>query len=672
MTVYSKGAARFDLCDVLGESGLLAEGLVGFRVRAEQLQMAEWVARAIAERRGLVVEAGTGVGKTYAYLVPALLAGKKVIISTGTRSLQDQLYYRDLPTITGILGRPVRVALLKGRANYLCDHRLALAMELAGSRGFGRELSMSLRKVKLWSMQTRSGDISELGVLAEGDPIWPWVTSTRDNCLGAECSLFDRCHVMAARREALAADVVVVNHHLLMADMLLKERGFGDLLPGADAVIVDEAHQLPDVATQAFGSTLSSRQLRDWARDVSQGFTSAKVSGMTSQHRSLLEELETQTQLGNQALMGLTGTLEAARWPDLMLDVLAEVQRILRAFLVSIAHLQDQNELRHWRERAEELVARCQLFNAVSGAAAQAASVHWASVNKAGFVLHHAPVEVAELLAEAIRQHGGAWVFTSATLAVGRDLNHFARQVGLPEIETQWLGSPFNYRQQALMYLPERLDMPSSPNHTRQVLEVSLPILDASAGRAFLLFTSYRALREAAELLRKRWGANPLYPLLVQGEAPRDELLRRFRELGNAVLLGTGSFWEGVDVKGHALCVVIIDKLPFAVPDDPLLKARIASIEQRGGNAFMEQQVPQAVVALKQGVGRLIRDPDDFGVVVLCDQRLTTRSYGRVFLNSLPPIPCTSNLQEVCAFLRSRVPVNNVAADESDSVGVAF
>ncbi len=670
MALDSTANSRFDLRDLLGESGLLAEQLPGFTARDEQIQMAGWVARAIAEKRGLVVEAGTGVGKTFAYLVPALLAGKRVIISTGTRSLQDQLFYRDLPTITSILGRPRRVALLKGRANYLCEYRLSLVMGQAEARGLGRELSMSLRKVKLWSMQTRKGDVSELAALHEGDPIWPWVTSTRDNCLGAECSAFDRCHVMAARREALAADIVVVNHHLLMADLLLKERGFGDLLPGTDAVIVDEAHQLPEVATQAFGSTLSARQLRDLARDVSQGFASAKINGLGNLHVELMQELEAQTQLGTQALSGLPETLDANRWPDLLFDVLNEVQRLLRAFGSVTECQQDQNELRNLHERAEELAARCGLFIEALGSDEQVtAAVHWSSFNKAGFVLHHAPVEVAPLLSAAIKKQGGAWIFTSATLAVGHDLQHYSRRIGMPEIEAQLLGSPFDYHRQALLFIPDKLDMPSSPNHTRQVLEVSLPIIAVSGGRAFLLFTSYRALREAAERLRVVWGVSPPYPLLVQGEAPRDELLKRFRELGNAVLLGTGSFWEGVDVKGNALCVVVIDKLPFAVPDDPLLKARLANIERRGGNAFMEEQVPQAVVALKQGVGRLIRDRKDFGVIVLCDRRLTTRSYGAVFLNSLPAMPRTTDPVKVSAFLRGHLHDDRLFA-ESSSGGV--
>ncbi|MGE0113690.1 MAG: ATP-dependent DNA helicase [Steroidobacteraceae bacterium] len=651
--------SRCDLHDLLGADGRLAKSLPGFTERNEQLAMAGRVAAAIRNRKPLIVEAGTGVGKTFAYLVPALLAGKRILISTGTRGLQDQLFSRDLPMLTGVLGRPMRIALLKGRANYLCGHRLSLAMSQGQVRGWSRGLATSLRKVNMWAMQTRRGDIGELAAVAESDPVWPWVTSTRDNCLGVECGLFDRCHLVAARRDALAADIVVVNHHLLMADLLLKDNGFGDLLPGADAVIVDEAHQLPEVATQAFATTLSARQLLELARDVTSEHMLAKVAGLSTKHVEFMQALEQQAQLGTQALTEQADHVDASRWPDLLFDVLAESRQLLQNFAaVSTGMAEDQAELRNLRERALELAGRCKLFIEADQPDPEGdvfPAVRWSTMNKGGFSLHHAPVEVARPLGELIRKQGGAWIFTSATLAVGTDLRHFARRIGLPDADAKQFGSPFDYAQQALMYLPRNLDVPSATRHTQQVLAAALPVIEASGGRAFLLFTSHRALREAAERLRAIWGEVEPYPLLVQGEAPRDALLQRFREHGNAVLLGTGSFWEGVDVKGHALCVVVIDKLPFAVPDEPLTKARLAAIEQRGGNAFMEEQVPQAVMMLKQGVGRLIRDRSDFGVIMLCDRRLTSRSYGHLFLDSLPPMPRTENLDEVRQFLQQHL-----------------
>ena len=642
--------AAINLQEIFGTHGLLAETLPGFAVRVEQLQMAERVAEAITSGDNLIVEAGTGVGKTFAYLVPVLLAGKRAIISTGTRSLQDQLYSRDLPMITRALGRPVRIALLKGRANYVCLHRLQQAYDQASTRGFSRELSRSIQQVNSWATQTRHGDIGELNSLAEDDPVWPWVTSTRDNCLGAECPVFDRCAVMIARREAQAADIVVVNHHLLMADLLLKESGFGDLLPGAEAIIVDEAHQLPDVATQAFGTNLSARQLREWINDVMRA--QRTVSSITAAEIKLVQQIEDAVQRGANSVQGRNELLDHAQWPDPLIDTLHDCVDMLKLFLANTSAAEEQAELGALRERAIEFVTRCQLFTSSSH---DSASVRWVHASKHGFVLHHALVNVAVPLGNLIRNQGGAWIFTSATLSIADDLSYFAQQAGLSSAKTILYGSPFDYQKQALMYLPEKLDMPSSPQHTQQVVAAALPLIDCSQGRAFLLFTSYRALREAAQLLREHWGAKPPYPMFVQGEAPRDQLLKQFREHGNAVLLGTQSFWEGVDVKGRALCVVIIDKLPFAVPDEPLTKARQAAIEERGGNAFMEEQVPQAVVTLKQGVGRLIRDPQDFGVIMLCDRRLVTRSYGKLFLDSLPAMPRTSRLKEVQSFLRKHL-----------------
>ncbi len=639
-----------DFDDLFGERGQLAEALPDFTVRIEQLQMARCVAQAITSQQNLIVEAGTGVGKTFAYLVPALLSGKRVIISTGTRSLQDQLYSRDLPMITKALGRPVRVALLKGRANYLCLYRLQQTYEQASTRGFSRELARSIKVVNNWSTQTRRGDIVELNALHEDDPVWPHVTSTRDNCVGTECAFYDRCMVIAARREAQAADIVVVNHHLLMADLLLKESGFGELLPGADAVIVDEAHQLSEIATQAFGTNLSARQLRELINDVMRA--QRTVSAIGESEIKLLQTLEQHIFSAAQSLHGRNELVDHAHWPDILIDALHDSVNVLKQFVANTATTTDQPELKALRDRALAFMNRCQLF---LNEANDAGAVRWASANKSGFVLHHALVNVAAPLGKLIETQGGTWIFTSATLSISNDLSYFAQQVGLVQARTELFGSPFDYQHQALMYLPDKLDMPSSPQHTQQVVAAALPVIECSQGGVFILFTSYRALREAAQLLRQHWGIQLPYPLLVQGEAPRDQLLKQFRDHGHAVLLGTQSFWEGVDVKGRALCVVIIDKLPFAVPDEPLTKARQAAIEQRDGNPFMEEQVPQAVVALKQGVGRLIRDQHDFGVIMLCDRRLMTRSYGKLFLNSLPSMPRTSRLIEVQTFLRKHL-----------------
>lgn len=646
-----------ELNDLFGAQGLLAATIPGFAVRREQAAMAAQVAAAIASRRNLVLEAGTGVGKTYAYLVPALLAGKRCIISTGTRSLQDQLFSRDLPAIGAALGRPVRVAMLKGRANYLCRYRLEAAEAQAAARGLRRELAISLSKVRRWALQTRRGDIAELSSMSEADLVWPWVTSTRDNCLGAQCRDLQRCHVMAARRDAQAADIVVVNHHLLVADLLLKEGGFGELLPGAEAVIVDEAHQLPEVAAHAFGFTFSARQLRDFARDLG---TELLRGAALSSEQSLTQTLERLAQDGTEHLGNANEQLEAAAWPADFVEDLHDIQHHLQRFVAATAALAEDAATESLRQRAMDLSQRCVQLTQ-SATAEEPAAVRWAQAARSGFVARYAPVDAATQLGELIAGQGGAWIFTSATLAVGEDFSHFKRRIGLPDATARQYGSPFDFARQAMLLLPSDLELPSSPRHTSQVIELALPLMAASGGRAFLLFTSHRALSEAAELLRQRWSGDAPFPLLVQGDAPRDLLLRRFRELGNAVLLGTGSFWEGVDVKGMALSLVVIDKLPFAVPDDPVLKARLAMIERRGGNPFFEEQVPQAVVALKQGVGRLIRDTADFGVVAVCDRRLVGRGYGQIFLKSLPPMRRTDRLEDACAFL-----TECVARHESD------
>jgi len=639
-----------NLDDVFGEHGQLAASLPGFTLRIEQRRMAECVTDAITSPHNLIVEAGTGVGKTFAYLVPALLSGKRAIISTGTRSLQDQLYSRDLPMITKVLGRPARVALLKGRANYLCSFRLQQSYEQATTRGFSRELARSIQVVGAWATQTDRGDIAELHGLPEDDPVWPYVTSTRDNCVGSDCALIDRCLVIKARREAQAADIVVVNHHLLMADLLLKERGFGDLLPGAEVVIVDEAHQLPEVATQAFGINVSARQFRDWINDVMR--SQKLIAAIGNTEIKLIQQLEQHVQHASQSVQGRTELIDYANWPDVVVDSLHDCIDIFNDFITRTSSAEEQTELKALRDRAQDFIKRLQLF---VDEKAGGGAVRWMNATKSGYVLHQALVNVAAPLGSLIQNQGGAWIFTSATLSIGDDLSYFARQIGLTEARAELFGSPFDYQQQSLLYLPEKMELPSSPQHTQQVIEAALPVIESSGGGVFLLFTSYRALREAARLLRLHWNSTSPYPMLVQGEQPRDQLLKEFRQHGNAVLLGTQSFWEGVDVKGRALCVVVIDKLPFAVPDEPLTRARQTAIEQRGGNPFMEEQVPQAVVLLKQGVGRLIRDSSDFGVIMICDRRLTTRSYGKLFLDSMPSMPRTSKLHEVQHFLRGHL-----------------
>ncbi len=632
---------------VFGADGALAQALPGFRPRRGQLTMALAVEEALDGRSKLVVEAGTGTGKTFAYLVPALFSGRRVIVSTGTRTLQDQLYHRDLPALGRAIGRPVRVALLKGRANYLCQHRLALVRTAPELPGLGARGLTALTRIEAWSRTTVAGDIGELESVPDSDPVWLQVTSTRDNCLGQDCPEFRGCHVAEARRAAQAADLVIVNHHLLLADMALKEEGFGELLPGADAVILDEAHQFPDVAAQFFGTRVASRPLVALARDLLAELTRAGL--LDAAARLPVDALEQATAATQRVLSGLGERIDWALLPDAALEAAADVAAALERIAEHFgAPALEAPGVRQCARRALETAAR---LRAILDADISA-GLRWAEISARGFSLELTPFEVAARLKTQFDARPCAWICTSATLAVDEDFGHFTRRVGLDDARTLRIASPFDYPNQARLYLPKGLPQPSDPAYTAAVIDAALPLVRAAGGRSFLLFTSYRALGEGTRLLRARLQPGDDFPILVQGEIPRDALLRRFRELGNAVLLGTGSFWEGVDVRGPALSLVAIDKLPFAAPDDPLLKARLEGLKREGRNPFIEYQVPQAVLALKQGVGRLIRDGDDFGVVMLGDPRLRSRGYGRAFLASLPPMAVTEVEAEAVTFLR--------------------
>ena len=649
-----------DLEDIFGEDGPLARALPDFRVRREQLRMAQSVSAALAAHESLVVEAGTGTGKTFAYLVPALLSGTRVLISTGTRTLQDQLFAKDLPLVSAALGRPARVALLKGRANYLCRYRLARA------EGGSEQLPLDaaplprtqrvLARLQRWAQTTQRGDLAEVRGLSDAHPVWAQVTSTRESCLGTRCPEISRCHVIAARREALEADVVIINHHLLLADLALKEDGFGDLLGSADALILDEAHQIPDLATQFFGANVSSRQIETLIKDVRQELAAVAVAEPAAARCAraatvALAAIE-------DALRTLHATLPAAAGRVALADA-GSMTRAVHSLLAAVEQLsavlapaQERAQLAQLAERAAELtaaLARIADVDELEGARTMECSVR-------GFTLSLMPFDISARFRALLAARRGAWIFTSATLSVGEEFAHFTSRLGLSEASTLRIESPFDHERQALLYLPPGLPEPSSPAHVAAVLDTALPLIEASRGGAFLLFTSHRALAQAGALLRSRWGAETPYRLFVQGEAPRERLLHDFRVDGNGVLLGTASFWEGVDVKGAALRLVVIEKLPFAPPDDPLVRARIEHLTTCGGNAFRDYQLPEAALALKQGAGRLIRSEDDYGVVAICDPRMLGRAYGRVFLAALPPMTVTQDAAEARRFLARHAP----------------
>lgn len=627
--------------DILGPDGLLAKRLPGFAARPQQQEMAEAIAAALRDNAILIAEAGTGTGKTFAYLIPAMLSGLKVIISTGTKNLQDQLFHKDIPLVRDILGVPVDVALLKGRANYLCHHRLQLALE--EGRFLTRSQVAELQEINIWSGRSASGDIAELSSLSEDSPLWPQVTSSAENCLGSECDYLDECFIAKARRRSQEADLLVVNHHLFFADMALKDEGFGELLPGANAFILDEAHQLPDTASNFFGTTISANQLFELAHDsIAEELREAGESRELQLRADKLEKAVRDMRLALGEAQRRGPWLEVATGRELN-EAIVTVGELLDDLSQGLKTLSARGKgLESCYQRSEVLIER---FTRLTGATPEG-MIHWFETHTRSFTINFTPMDVAELFRQQLGAHPAAWIFTSATLAVGESFQHFSDQLGLEGAVSHRWDSPFDYPRQALLYVPSQMPDPNSPGYTAAVVEAALPVLEASRGRAFLLFTSHRALREAAELLAGRID----YPLLIQGDAPRSRLLEEFRQRGNAVLLGTGSFWEGVDVRGEALSCVIIDKLPFASPGDPVLQARIDAMRQAGGNPFMEYQLPQAVITLKQGVGRLIRDVTDRGVLVLCDPRLGTKNYGRIFLDSLPPMSKTLKLEVVQRF----------------------
>ncbi|ADE11552.1 ATP-dependent DNA helicase [Sideroxydans lithotrophicus] len=623
----------------------LATEVASFRPRTQQREMALAVAEAIRDNAILVAEAGTGTGKTFAYLVPALLAGGKVVISTGTKNLQDQLFQKDLPMVRDALKAPVSVALLKGRSNYVCHYHLSLAQ----SNGLfkTREDVKHLAKIVTYAKVTQSGDKSGLADVPENAPIWMHVTSTRDNCLGQECPQHTECFVLKARKEAMEADVVVVNHHLFFADVMLRDEGVAELLPACNTVIFDEAHQLPETASLFFGESLSTSQLFDLSQDARiEALSGAKDFAALPAACDELEKAARDLRLAfkKEGRMAADATANIKDFEP-TLKVLAEKLAKLSDLLEKQAERSEG--LENCWQRARTLVQELKHWQ--TGDVPE--TVRWLEVFHHSLQLNSTPLSIADIFKKQISGHPRAWIFTSATLAVKQNFSHYQGEMGLQEARTACWDSPFNYQEQALLYVPQNLPEPNTEGYTDAVVQAALPLVEASRGRAFMLFTSLRAMQRAYEILQAEFDRKNLkYPLLIQGEGSRNELLTRFRDHGNAVLLGSQSFWEGVDVRGEALSLVIIDKLPFAPPDDPVLAARIAELNRQGHNAFMEFQLPRAIINLKQGAGRLIRDENDRGVLMICDPRLISKHYGKRIWQSLPPFKRTRDEAEAVAF----------------------
>lgn len=630
-----------DLDAIFAGKGPLSGAISGYRPHASQLEMAKEIAKAIASGEHFIAEAGTGTGKTFAYLIPAILSGRRTILSTGTRNLQDQLFNKDIPLLRSVLPVPFEAALLKGRSNYLCRYRLSNTLD--STAGFSREDAKALNRIKRWSGKTRSGDIVEVASVPETSPLWFQVTSTADNCLGQDCPDYQQCFLVKSRRKAQDAELVVVNHHLLCADWALRDDGFGELLPQAELIIVDEAHQLYDTASRFLGLSVSARQMNDLSRDVVAEHLQGALD--MGQLRSCAEDLERQIAdarlaFGETVRRGawreVTGRPEIAQKLNEVITRLGNLKTVLQPAAERTKGLESC-----WRRCAEIEINLKKLIEDPDGD-----WIRWFETYKRTFTLSRTPFEIAQDFANLMAQRQATWIFTSATLTVSRRFDHFKRALGLDEAHDRVWDSPFDFARQALFYHPRNLPDPASSDYVHAVVETAVPVLKASRGRAFFLFTSHRALQEAAEILEPRIE----YPLLVQGTQPKAILIEEFKAHGNAILLGTASFWEGVDVRGEALSCVIIDKLPFASPGDPVLQARLDNLRKRGENPFESFQLPMAVISLKQGVGRLIRDIADRGVFMLCDPRLLKRSYGRVFLDSLPPMRRTRSIEEVEAF----------------------
>ncbi len=633
------------ITDAFSPEGTLSQNIHGFRPRDAQLEMAQAVGRAVKFAKSAVIEAGTGTGKTFAYLVPALLSGKKTIISTGSKNLQDQLFNRDLPTIQKALKYKGKVALLKGRANYLCLERLdqVIAMGVVGDKSVLADLA----KVRKWHTGTKTGDLSECITIAEDSPILPQLVSTAESCLGSDCPNYKECYVVQARRRALEADVVVVNHHLFCADMAVKETGFGELIPDAELIIFDEAHQLPDIASQYFGQSLTSRQLFDICKDSNIVYRTELKDlaqlGKASDHlQKVVQDFRLLLGDGNKR-----GNLREILQDPKVIEGFAKLNENID-FLSEVVKksLGRSETLDKIFERLAEVKAQLKRL----GNTSVVGYCYWYEINGRSFGLHITPLTVADKFGEQMRANQVGWIFTSATLEVGGKFDHFCQRLGIENAEQMVLQSPFDYARQSLLCVPRYLPDTNKSHTLTELGQLLKPVIEANNGRCFLLCTSYFMMRGLADFLREQSSLS----VLLQGETSKSRLLEKFVAEPNSVLVATQSFWEGIDVRGDALSLVIIDKLPFTAPDEPLLKARMEDCKLQGGDPFNDIQIPEAVITLKQGVGRLIRDVTDRGAVIICDSRLVMRQYGSTFLKSLPPSKRTRDLAKVLTFLKEK------------------
>ena len=658
MTIVDHDSAA----EVLGENGPFARNLAHYRVRDSQIEMAQAIENTIAERQTLLAESGTGTGKTFAYLVPALLSAKKTLVSTGTKHLQEQLFHRDIPMVLEALGLSFKVSLLKGRSNYLCLHRMQQARSSA--RRIDKQQQSELETISAWLPKSKSGDIGGLSEVPEDSRIWPLVTSTVDNCIGQNCSYFEDCFVNKARKAALVSEIVVVNHHLFFADKALKNDGFGALLPDVDTVVFDEAHQIPDIASNFLGVSFSSWQVMELANDtraaeLREKSLIPKLAITADELDKISADFRLSLGLNERRVSWFDLLDETPNLPKKMLGLADKLSEF--ADLLEKASVAGESLMRCY-ERALELSQDCHKMASDSQDSDQ---VRWVEVARRTFRIHETPLDIGNELSSYFGNKEQARIFTSATLSIDGDFSHYQQLTGLASdtlVET-W-DSPFDYFNQAVLYVPEGLPEPKDEAFGQALFNEVLPVLEASQGGAFVLFTSFRVLQQFEERLVDSNVTGTDFTVLTQGDTSKRELLHSFVESDKPVLLGTMSFWEGVDVPGEALRCVIIDKLPFESPFEPVLKARLNAMQEAGENPFMNYQVPRAVITLRQGAGRLIRSSQDKGVLMICDARLRRTHYGKIFLNSLPRMRRTSDSSKVCGYLNSLL-VDETLVDEN-------
>ena len=636
-------ASELDVVEILGEDGIIGEQIDDFKPRQSQLGMANMVYETIENTESRIIEASTGIGKSFAYLVPVFLSNKKAVISTGTKNLQDQLFYKDIPLIRKAVVSSKKTALLKGRSNYVCLYRVS---KFAAQKSFqSREMAALFSTLSEWANHSETGDISEFSGIPENDRLWFYATSNTDNCLGSECPDYDRCFVVKARKKAMDADLVVVNHHLYFSDLALKEEGFGEILPDTEVLIFDEAHQLPDIASHFFGSSLSMRQIETLTKDIVEAEVSEAPD--SKELRSPAKQLE-------KAVADFRLTLsqfpQKSEWSRI--QYAPPIKKVVEKLLTSISDLLEILEV--LASRGKELASCFRRLESVERIFMQYLDpednqVSWYEWSERNFRLIVSPLEISDAFRHKLDASScNSVIFTSATLSSQQSFKYYGARLGIEHIESSQFDSPFDYESQALLYIPEYLPDPSHPNYARAFGELCCELIEITQGHCFILFTSYRMLTWTADFLRSKID----YPLFVQGDYQRSELLQQYLQSENPVLLGTSSFWEGVDVKGDQLRCVIIDKLPFKSPQDPVYRKRLQLANDNGGNAFIDIQIPEATISLRQGVGRLIRDVDDRGIVALCDNRLNSKSYGAKLIDSLPAMKRCNDLARIKLFIQ--------------------